>query len=65
MLSLALCRKWVQQKVLGRLPQHMQQRLNGAKTAAQRGRILRRWFELMLENQDDLALLMTLEQGKP
>lgn len=35
------------------------------KTAAQRGKILRRWFELMLENQDDLALLMTLEQGKP
>src|SRR5690554_561184 len=35
------------------------------KTAAQRGQILRRWFELMLENQDDLALLMTLEQGKP
>ena len=34
-------------------------------TAAQRGKILRRWFELMLENQDDLALLMTLEQGKP
>lgn len=36
-----------------------------SKTAAQRGKILRRWFELMLENQDDLALLMTLEQGKP
>lgn len=35
------------------------------KTAAQRAKILRRWFELMLENQDDLALLMTLEQGKP
>ena len=36
-----------------------------SKTAAQRGLILRRWFELMMENQDDLALLMTLEQGKP
>lgn len=36
-----------------------------SKTAAQRGQILRRWFELMLENQDDLALLMTREQGKP
>lgn len=35
------------------------------QTAAQRGQILRRWFELILENQDDLALLMTLEQGKP
>lgn len=36
-----------------------------SKTAAERGEILRRWFELMLENQDDLALIMTLEQGKP
>lgn len=35
------------------------------KTAAERGKILRRWYQLMLENQDDLALLMTLEQGKP
>ncbi len=35
------------------------------KTAAERGAILRRWFELMLENQEDLALLMTAEQGKP
>ncbi|QEY60166.1 NADP-dependent succinate-semialdehyde dehydrogenase [Pseudomonas sp. C27(2019)] len=35
------------------------------KTAAQRAKILHRWFELMLENQEDLALLMTLEQGKP
>ena len=36
-----------------------------AKTAKQRGDIIRRWFNLMLENQDDLGLLMTLEQGKP
>lgn len=36
-----------------------------AKTAAERAKILRRWFELMLENQADLATLMTLEQGKP
>lgn len=36
-----------------------------SKTAAERGKLLRRWFELMLENQDDLALIMTLEQGKP
>jgi succinate-semialdehyde dehydrogenase/glutarate-semialdehyde dehydrogenase len=35
------------------------------KTAAERSRILRRWFELLLANKDDLALLMTLEQGKP
>ena len=36
-----------------------------AKTAKQRGDIIRRWYNLMLENQDDLGLLMTLEQGKP
>ena len=34
-------------------------------TAAERARRLRRWFELMLENKQDLAVLMTLEQGKP
>lgn len=36
-----------------------------SKTAAQRGAILRRWNDLILENIEDLALLMTLEQGKP
>jgi succinate-semialdehyde dehydrogenase/glutarate-semialdehyde dehydrogenase len=36
-----------------------------AKTAAQRGAFLRRWNDLILENVEDLALLMTLEQGKP
>jgi succinate-semialdehyde dehydrogenase/glutarate-semialdehyde dehydrogenase len=36
-----------------------------ARTAQDRGRILRRWFELMLAHQDDLAVLMTAEQGKP
>ncbi|MFO1376739.1 MAG: NAD-dependent succinate-semialdehyde dehydrogenase [Steroidobacteraceae bacterium] len=34
-------------------------------TAKERSRILRRWFDLMIENQDDLATIMTLEQGKP
>ncbi|HJV52851.1 MAG TPA: NAD-dependent succinate-semialdehyde dehydrogenase [Noviherbaspirillum sp.] len=34
-------------------------------TAAERSRILRRWFDLLLANQDDLAALMTAEQGKP
>ncbi|MEM8513040.1 succinate-semialdehyde dehydrogenase/glutarate-semialdehyde dehydrogenase [Massilia sp. MP_M2] len=33
--------------------------------AKERAVILRRWSDLMLENADDLALLMTLEQGKP
>ncbi|WP_035241269.1 NADP-dependent succinate-semialdehyde dehydrogenase [Desulfobacter vibrioformis] len=36
-----------------------------SKTAAQRSAILRRWHDLLMENQEDLALLMTAEQGKP
>ena len=36
-----------------------------SKVAKERSVILRKWFELMLANQDDLALLMTTEQGKP
>ena len=36
-----------------------------AKTAKDRGTILRRWFDLMMANQDDLAIIMTAEQGKP
>jgi succinate-semialdehyde dehydrogenase / glutarate-semialdehyde dehydrogenase len=35
------------------------------RTAADRARIMRRWADLMLEHIDDLALLLTLEQGKP
>jgi succinate-semialdehyde dehydrogenase / glutarate-semialdehyde dehydrogenase len=35
------------------------------KTAGERAKILRRWQELMLEHQEDLARLMTAEQGKP
>ncbi|MDQ7728248.1 NAD-dependent succinate-semialdehyde dehydrogenase [Halomonas sp. SpR8] len=36
-----------------------------AKTAKERSTILRRWHDLMLEHQDDLAMIMTYEQGKP
>ncbi|HAT35729.1 MAG TPA: succinate-semialdehyde dehydrogenase (NADP(+)), partial [Rhodospirillaceae bacterium] len=36
-----------------------------ALTAKERGAILRNWYELMLEHQEDLAVLMTSEQGKP
>jgi len=36
-----------------------------ARTAKDRAQILRKWFELMLANQEDLAILMTVEQGKP
>lgn len=35
------------------------------KTSKERATILRRWHDLMIENRDDLAVLMTLEQGKP
>ena len=36
-----------------------------AKTAKERSRILRRWYELMLEHREDLAIILTAEQGKP
>ncbi len=36
-----------------------------ARTAAERARLLRRWYDLMMASQDDLALIMTSEQGKP
>jgi succinate-semialdehyde dehydrogenase/glutarate-semialdehyde dehydrogenase len=35
------------------------------KTAKERSLILRRWYDLLVANQDDLARLMTAEQGKP
>jgi succinate-semialdehyde dehydrogenase/glutarate-semialdehyde dehydrogenase len=36
-----------------------------AKSAKERAAVLRRWYELMVQHQDDLARLMTIEQGKP
>ncbi|HEX8755034.1 MAG TPA: NADP-dependent succinate-semialdehyde dehydrogenase [Steroidobacteraceae bacterium] len=36
-----------------------------AKTAKERAAVLRRWYELMMAHQEDLAALMTAEQGKP
>lgn len=36
-----------------------------ARTAKERAGILRKWFELMIANQDDLGRILTLEQGKP
>lgn len=36
-----------------------------AKTAKERSIILRKWFDLLMANQDDLARIMTAEQGKP
>ncbi|MGE0847191.1 MAG: NAD-dependent succinate-semialdehyde dehydrogenase [Flavobacteriaceae bacterium] len=36
-----------------------------AKTGKERANILRKWFDLMMANQEDLAQIMTAEQGKP
>jgi succinate-semialdehyde dehydrogenase/glutarate-semialdehyde dehydrogenase len=35
------------------------------KTAGERARLMRKWFDLMMANQEDLAVIMTAEQGKP
>jgi len=36
-----------------------------AKSANERSMLLRKWFDLMMANQDDLGRILTLEQGKP
>ncbi|UOA28941.1 NAD-dependent succinate-semialdehyde dehydrogenase [Pseudosulfitobacter sp. DSM 107133] len=36
-----------------------------ARTAKDRSYVLRRWFDLVMQNQDDLARILTAEQGKP
>ncbi|TJZ92646.1 NAD-dependent succinate-semialdehyde dehydrogenase [Paracoccus gahaiensis] len=36
-----------------------------ARPAKERSQVLRRWFDLMMENQDDLGRILTAEQGKP
>lgn len=36
-----------------------------ARTAKERAAVLRRWFNLLMENQADLAAIMTAEEGKP
>jgi succinate-semialdehyde dehydrogenase/glutarate-semialdehyde dehydrogenase len=41
------------------------QRTWSARTAGERAKVLRRWCELLLANQEDLARIMTAEQGKP
>ena len=35
------------------------------RTAKERAIILKKWFDLIMANQEDLAILMTAEQGKP
>lgn len=64
--------------VLGRVPKlgaaeareaieaaHLAMPAWASRTAKERSALLRRWFELMIENKDDLAEILTLEQGKP
>ncbi len=41
------------------------QKIWGKKSAKERAIILRKWFHLMMDNQEDLAQIMTAEQGKP
>ena len=36
-----------------------------ARSAKERAAVLRKWYDLMMANQEDLAVLMTVEQGKP
>jgi len=36
-----------------------------SKTAGERSAILRKWHDLLMENQEDFAVIMTAEQGKP
>ena len=36
-----------------------------SRTAKERAIILKKWFDLIMSNQEDLAILMTAEQGKP
>ncbi|MDD1780844.1 NAD-dependent succinate-semialdehyde dehydrogenase [Enterovibrio sp. ZSDZ35] len=65
-------------QVIGFIPSHdntaIQQRIGLAKeaqkawaktTAKQRAEIMHRWYQLLMDNQEDLARIMTLEQGKP
>ncbi len=41
------------------------QKLWAGRTAKERANILRKWYELMMANQDDLARILTAEMGKP
>ncbi|HAC60356.1 NAD-dependent succinate-semialdehyde dehydrogenase [Parvibaculum sp.] len=44
---------------------HRAQKEWAARSAKERSAILRRWFDLMMANQDDLGAILTAEQGKP
>ncbi|WP_445503646.1 NAD-dependent succinate-semialdehyde dehydrogenase [Microvirga sp. G4-2] len=44
---------------------HEVQKAWAKRTAKERSQVLRKWYDLIIENADDLALLLTTEQGKP
>jgi succinate-semialdehyde dehydrogenase/glutarate-semialdehyde dehydrogenase len=44
---------------------HAAQKAWAARTGKDRAKVLRKWFDLMMEHQEDLAIIMTAEQGKP
>lgn len=44
---------------------HQAQKAWANMPAKARSQVLRRWFDLMMAHQDDLAVILTLEQGKP
>ncbi len=44
---------------------HVAQKSWAARTAKERGAVLRRWYDLLLEHKEDLARIMTMEMGKP
>jgi succinate-semialdehyde dehydrogenase / glutarate-semialdehyde dehydrogenase len=44
---------------------YVAQKAWAARTAKDRAKIMRKWFDLMMEAQEDLAIIMTSEQGKP
>lgn len=44
---------------------HAAQKSWAKLTGAARGKLLRKWFDLLLANQDDLAVILTAEMGKP
>lgn len=55
-----------EQAIKGRVEQaHLAQKEWADQPAKTRAQLLNRWYQLLIENKDDLARLMTLEQGKP
>ena len=44
---------------------HKAQKTWAARTGKDRAKVMRKWFDLMMQHQEDLAVIMTAEQGKP